>query len=51
MESGLSLWTGAPIAQYTATDLSTANSIWQIVKTGLAAGYVATAGTAGGGND
>ena len=30
-ESGLSLWTGAPIAKYTATDLSTANQIWQIV--------------------
>lgn len=50
-ESGLSLWTGVPIAQYTATNTAAANQIWSAVQVGLAAGYVVTSGSAGGGND
>jgi hypothetical protein len=53
-QTGLSLWTGVPIVSYSGssvTNQTEADTVWSAVQAGQAAGYVMTAGSAGGGND
>ena len=53
-QTGLSLWTGVPVISYSGSDVTNAteaNAVWDAVVAGQAAGFVMTAGTAGGGND
>ena len=50
-QTGLSIWTGVPVISYSASNQTEADKVWDAVVAGQAAGYVMTAGSAGGGND